>query len=306
MLAELYALTFDGSLKWTYIIDSSANSQNGLSTPAIASDGTIYVAGEGFFAFNPDGSMKWQYAAGDVWNSPTIGLDGTVYVAINVTLYVFHPDGTVKWQYNIMKNPRPDGTSALSSPALDIDGTIYFGDEEGIFHAVDPDGNRKWTYDIAQGRECYIRSSPCIGADGTIYVGTKVVPGVQVQFVALNPNGTLKWVYEPHDRNINEQGNDIYSSPAIGSDGTIYFGCETGYVYALDSDGTLNWKFRVLRGSGGHVDITWPSPAIGSDGTLYIGGTSGDFYAIDTDSEGGLANTPWPKFHKDNCNTGRF
>ncbi|GAH02561.1 unnamed protein product, partial [marine sediment metagenome] len=126
-----------------------------------------------------------------------------------------------------------------------------------------------------------------------------------------------KWVYEPHDRNINEEGNDIYSSPAIGSDGTIYFGCETRYVYALTPDGTLNWKFRTSDitwpiGSGRDYskqkpsDITWPSPAIGSDGTLYIGNMFGDFYAIDTDSEGGLANTPWPKFHKDNCNTGRF
>ncbi len=50
---------------------------------------------------------------------------------------------------------------------------------------------------------------------------------------------------------------DIYSSPAIGSDGLIYFGQEFGRVYALKtSDGSEVSMDTTKYG------ITWPSPAI--------------------------------------------
>jgi outer membrane protein assembly factor BamB len=53
------------------------------SSPAIASDGTIYVGSEdgSLYALNPDGTLKWGYDASSAVNSsPTIGSDGTVYV----------------------------------------------------------------------------------------------------------------------------------------------------------------------------------------------------------------------------------
>ena len=48
--------------------------------------------------------------------------------------------------------------------------------------------------------------------DGTIYFGT-----FNGRLWAVNPNGTKKWVFRA--------GREIKSSPAIGADGIIYFGC---------------------------------------------------------------------------------
>ncbi len=52
----------------------------------------------------------------------------------------------------------------------------------------------------------------------------------------------------------------IVSSPAIASDGTIYFGTmiggSEGYIYALNPDGTLKWRY--LTG-----DYITSDPAIG-------------------------------------------
>ena len=48
------------------------------------------------------------------------------------------------------------------------EGTIYFGAKEGFF-ALNPDGTKKWHY---QKEISGIVSSPAIGSDGTIYVGT--------------------------------------------------------------------------------------------------------------------------------------
>ncbi|AEH51461.1 PQQ-binding-like beta-propeller repeat protein [Pseudothermotoga thermarum] len=65
----------------------------------------------------------------------------------------------------------------------------------------------KWMYKTGGS----VESSPVIGSDGTIYVGSW-----DKNVYALDPNGTLKWRFETDDR--------VISSPAIGSDGTIYVG----------------------------------------------------------------------------------
>jgi outer membrane protein assembly factor BamB len=103
-----------------------------------------------------------------------------------------------------------------------------------------------------------IRSSPAVGSDGTIYVGSD-----DGYFYAINPDGSLKWKFKT--------GKEwIRSSPAVGSDGTIYVGSNDGYFYAINPDGSLKWKFK---NNGGWIRS---SPAVGSDGTIYVG--SNDYY----------------------------
>ncbi|HEY2955270.1 MAG TPA: PQQ-binding-like beta-propeller repeat protein [Candidatus Eisenbacteria bacterium] len=89
-----------------------------------------------------------------------------------------------------------------------------------------------WIYD---SHDSIDQSSPCIGADGAIYLGTR-----SGRLLALNPNGTLRWAFQAG-------GPLEYSSPAIASDGTVYVGAMDSTLYAVHSDGTLRWKVR--RGS---------------------------------------------------------
>lgn len=42
-----------------------------------------------------------------------------------------------------------------------------------------------------------------------------------------------------------ETGNSIGSSPAIGSDGTIYVTSDDDRLYAINSDGSQKWEFEV-------------------------------------------------------------
>ncbi len=79
-------------------------------------------------------------------------------------------------------------------------------------------------------------------------------------------NGTKKWEYET--------GGGIDSSPAIGSDGTIYVGSYDKKLYALNSDGSKKWEYET--GSG----IILSSPAISSDGTIYVGSHDKKLHAI--------------------------
>lgn len=296
---NLYAINSDGALNWKYET-SVQNSNVGCSTPAIASDGTIYMAGynQTLYAINSNGTLKWEYtpmSGGAVLRtSPAIGADGTIYLPMGYTLYAINPQGTLEWSCAL------NGASdTFSSPAIDSDGTIYLGGEAGIpnergyVYAIYSDGTVKWNYEVTGART--VRSSPAIDVDGTIYISTKA-GDENAELLAFNPDGTLKWSYE-----VTQSDNDIYVSPTIGADGTIYIGHEWATFLALNSDGTLKWEYVDTENGA----FNWSSPAIASDGTIYIGNTyNGRLFAFNSASLG-LIDSAWPKFHQNNKNTGR-
>ena len=73
-------------------------------------------------------------------------------------------------------------------------------------------------------------------------------------------------------------GSDVYSSPAVGSNGTIYVGSDDNNLYAINPDGSKKWVFKT-RGS------VPSSPTIGSDGTIYVASEDGYLYAIKTSTD---------------------
>ncbi|MBK7105251.1 MAG: PQQ-binding-like beta-propeller repeat protein [Ignavibacteriae bacterium] len=82
---------------------------------------------------------------------------------------------------------------------------------------------------------------------------------------AVNVNNGVKWVYSTN--------GSIYSSPAIGNDGNIYFGNSNNNFYSINPNGTLNWTF-VTNGK------IYSSPAIANDGTIYINDRDNNLYSI--------------------------
>ena len=107
-----------------------------------------------------------------------------------------------------------------------------------------------------------VYSSPVIGADGTVYMGSD-----DFKVYALNgATGVLKWSYTT--------GGPVTSSPAIGADGTVYVGSWDGKVYALNgATGAKKWSYTT----GGFVTS---SPAIGADGTVFVGSDDNKVYAL--------------------------
>ena len=88
------------------------------------------------------------------------------------------------------------------------------------------------------------------------------------QLLRAQPRWNQKWSFP--------SGGIIDSSPAIGADGTIYFGSHDKKFYALNPDGTKKWDFAT----GGQIIS---SPAIGADGTIYFSSTDGNLYALHPD-----------------------
>jgi len=103
---------------------------------------------------------------------------------------------------------------------------------------------------------------------------------------AIYPDGQLQWEF-PYTG---------YSggAPAIGADGTIYFGTSDLHVYAVNPDGSERWKYKDYQ-------TYYSSATIGQDGTVFISNETKfrAFYSLC----GGLANAPWPEYRYDGQNT---
>ncbi len=261
------------------------------SSPAVASDGTVYFgAGSadandtGVYALNPDGTQKWSYtttasAEGVIGGGPAIGSDGTVYIgAADGKLYALHSTGTLGWSYTT--------DSAISStPAIAADGTIYVRNNTKLY-ALTPGATSatlKWTFTLNSTAATGTYASPVIGSDGTIYVGTN-----SGTFYALTDGGssaTAKWTYTAD--------GDIYTSAAIAADGTVYFGTITpqssttrGSFYALTpraSSATLKWSTLLpvyISAIDSSYNSVSSSPALGADGTVYFAAYDHKLYAL--------------------------
>lgn len=116
-----------------------------------------------------------------------------------------------------------------------------------------------WKAPIGSGSQ----SSPALGQDGTIYVGTW-----EGYLIAFTPNGAERWRFKT--------GFEIASSPAVGADNTVYVGCRDRKLYAVDRLGHKRWAWKT----GGWVDA---SAALGADGTVYFGSWDRTFYALNPD-----------------------
>lgn len=264
---NFYAINPDGSQKWVYDTESTIYH----STPVLSQDGTIYFGSEdGYvYAINPDGTLKWRfiYASDDIFSSPAIaiGPDGTIYIGSELqnNLYALTPGGNLKWRYHA-------NGYFNSSPSIAEDGTIYIGSGPGTnfaLHAINPDGSRKWIHPVDSW--IYWSSSAISATDGTIYIGSYTIPSFNPQegrVYAINPDGSRKWTYNT--------GGKVDSSPAIGSDGTIYIGSDDGKIQALNSgDGSLKWEYTATGPVIG-------SSAIDEQGNLYVGSYDGKVYCF--------------------------
>ncbi len=104
--------------------------------------------------------------------------------------------------------------------------------------------------------------SLAIAADGTVYSGSDPLVAYR------GSDGKELWSYS--------ENVGFAASPAIGADGTLYYGTELGNVVAFDgTSGKVKWSVNLGSGGGAY------SPSLGPDGTVYVDSATTGLHALD-------------------------
>lgn len=254
-----------------------------FSTPVIDGDGVVYVgsADHYFHAINPDGTLRWRFKTGELIDSAAAlhrhdasGPPSVTFGSGDGLLYHLRTDDVdndadrVLWTFNAAAAPGKGFNNWWEGNVqIGFDGTIYAGNTNWNYYALNPDGSLRWTQETGNNNW----SIAALADDGAIFWGS-----CDTKVYATAADGRVKW----DKRTL----GFVASSAAIGSDGTVYIGSFDTHLYAFAPDSPWpKWKFQT----GDHV---YCSPALGQDAAgntdaIYVGSTDGNFYALEPDGD---------------------
>ena len=345
--------------KWEFFVGQPGPPKGGVfadQVQAIGDDGTIYAPGAAaLYAIRPDGTEKWHHDvagqaadvpvrfvliddSGNIWFDTSsadsgaavrVGPDGKggeIGSIARATQLGLAYDGTVYMAtaasvLQMSSTPKNAGViwrGYASGMAFSPDDGMVCVPRPDILSRTDKQHTLKWNHKVMQGG----LGTPVVANDETTYLPRNGAMD------AYGPDGTKKWEFDASGK---------LTAVSIAEDGTIYFGSDENYLYAVSSAGKLAWKFaaggavrsvpaitsngEVIFGSADHnlyaLDslgaVKWRfaaggevfSPTLGSDGTIYFQGSDGKLYAVqDLGENGGLAGQ-WPKYNGGLRNTAR-
>ncbi len=282
-----------GQKKWEFQPGGAISKSTGIGT-----DGTVFVGvvrntnGGSLYALDSaNGNVKWEYQwiseapsymGADFVCSPVIGEDNTVYFGYRWK-YVELSSLTTRPQAMLCALDGESGKLKWSSPTgfdfteitLGTEKTIYtycdYSYPRGMFSLIAVDANSgksQWGYIL--GDQLWAMKEnmnpPVVGLESSVYAVIEV-PGqiTTPNLIAVNgTTGNQKW----------QLNYDLASIPAVGADGTLYFGTINTKFYALDgATGAVRWESQIQMVSD------FP-PIIGIDGTIYVSGSTGKIIAL--------------------------
>ncbi|MFN8626785.1 MAG: PQQ-binding-like beta-propeller repeat protein [Candidatus Binatia bacterium] len=263
----LYGLTSTGAAQATFWNPAPGGYLS--AAPNIGGDGTVFATSLGGVVVGvcPNGIDRFLLSVASVQSSPALDASGTLYFGgddhlLRAVGYNYHYNAALQfWSVSasaaivtapvidlqtnsvyisdvgghvykvLIAKGGPDpgfqfapAVGAIhSSPAL-AGGRLYFGSDDGNLYAVDKlSGQLAWAFPTGAP----IFSSPAVATNGAqapiVVVGSD---DGHVYFVRDDGTRATQLIAYPI-------GAQVRSSPAIGSDGTVYIGADDGRVYAI-------------------------------------------------------------------------
>ena len=277
---------------WFYTLPDKVS----YSGPAVADDGTIYIACDystrnsvatyedtpfNFFAINPNNTLKWQGHINEgstqnkvdqVISSASINADGTIYIGGHYGRRI-HRFNAVNG--DTLRTNYINSRMRYTAPAFSTGGDVYVlvrnNGDKGVRSFSKDLTSQNWIFETGTD----FNSVPAIASDGTIYAIS-----TNNNIYAINPDGTQKWS-APYSTG----GGYASSAIALANDGTIYASAKLnsdadGVLKAYNpTDGSEKWSVTF---SGENVEKG--GPAVAADGTVYLGNTGGKMHAFNPDN----------------------
>ena len=229
---RLIAVAPTGRRKWSYQTGDDI-----AGSPTVGPTGHLYITSDSVYCIDARGRRRWAFGAPDgdyFFASPVVDVDNVVYVGnTDGYLYCLGPDGRQQWRTPVpdgdevrpeavigidsalyfgtdgyyLCRKSPMGTPTVLHEANDIivgtaalsdKGTAYFLPDDGTLVARAANGRLLWTRDVAmESKDVYYSSSPTIGPDGAVYVGSW--DGGLYAFRADGPAAGTAWPQHRHD-----------------------------------------------------------------------------------------------------------
>jgi eukaryotic-like serine/threonine-protein kinase len=247
--AYLYALDTNGNLRWKFKADHAL-----WATPVL--DGTtLYVSSLDHHIYALDagtGNLIWKSddLGGAIVATPTLGPDGSLYVGTfgmktdnrdkgSRLLAVDSSSGKMRWSM-ITKG------WVFASPLL-VDGTLYLGDSDGNFYAVDAQGGTvRWQIQPDTTTNRSITSAPILVGD-TVYFASKA----GILYAVKAADGSMLW-NKPigcKDNAADNRGcSEIYTDLVLAGDMILIAPMKTDAVLvAVDVNGNQKWAYTPAK-----------------------------------------------------------
>jgi outer membrane protein assembly factor BamB len=348
---RIHKYDYTGNLVWNQLVFNNVLSSIAIDTDYIyfTTDTTLTVLDK------TTGAIEWRYydtgedgyvytTVSSIYNSiPIIDANNNViFGARTGYLYSIDPlQRIVNWKYQT-------GGSIQCMPVINEIGNILFGSNDGYIYDLSGNGvprptttpivamymlntehtgqssyespinkpQQIWATTHINCGNLFVLPSITIATDGTLYLGSD-----DGYAYALNPiDGNVKSGWPVSMINTSTyyilNPNSVYLTPLIAPDGTIYFGTNQGYFYALNPNGTIKWYVALnnqmqsspiidangtiyfgvgtnvyaIGDDGINAYLKWStviaggyinsSPALGQNGYLYVGSDNGNVYAL--------------------------
>lgn len=252
--STLFALSAAGKPLWQERFSGE------VLSPAVAGRNRVYVADltgrlEALVVTGTAHRVAWTLKLNSVdYGSPAVGPDGTITTATANALVAIHDTGSrgaIAWRFPVKR-------MIEVSNGVSKDGVTVLGTNHDLEYGVDRDGKQLWG--IPLGANTY--SSSAVRPDGTAYFADnagriRVVdaktgkvrllqhPAVEHAWtsVVADARGDFYWGtttghvygYDRTGRQLFDRmiGGGTNSYPAIGADGTLYFGTTDGRLVAI-------------------------------------------------------------------------
>lgn len=289
-------------------VGEGGGSDAGGTVVVVGDDGVVRARD----ALTVTATQMWSTPLGARIKSSPIVDNGVVYVA-TVDGFVYALDlanGEEIWRYP-QREEGAEPLGRITADLAFADGILYVGAEDGGLHLLNTDGSLlcESALDapivvnpvVVDGRAYIsygqviriIEAGTCVGP----VIGTGTVQFLSETVVDVAPAVVGNLMYIPNadflnavDRLAVEEGaatpGEVHhwsegkvnaegkiASPPVVTNDTVYFGTESGWVYAVDSDtGDLLWEWQT----GNYVRA---SPVV-IDGAVYIASGDGNVYAV--------------------------
>ena len=218
------------------------------------------------YSLTANGVLRWVVRSIGADGGPSIGPDGTVYVASMNTITAIAPNGSIRWTFTEPSS----GQGVIAGPTVGPDGNVYaISDIGGLgAFALSPAGQLLWSNP----------GNPIFGERGQL--GAQIVFGSGRLFAAFDENSVAPSTIF----GLSLQGTQQWARPLGGSDDPFMQQQRqpatgvNGSLYLTAMGGANGWSlFRVDPASGNVLWQRSPTqsngmspPSVGPDGSVYF------------------------------------